>query len=89
MLQLNYVSFSPKFQQVSVRNGRWNVPTMTVKAQTAVEGDVIENESVSSNEENDYGVVSVHHVGILCENLEKSLDYYQNVLGMPAALETI
>ncbi|CAK8564016.1 unnamed protein product [Lathyrus sativus] len=80
--KLNYVSFSPKFQQVSVRNGRLNVPAMTVKAQTAVEGDVIENESVSSNEEKDYGVVSVHHVGILCENLEKSLDYYQNVLGL-------
>jgi len=34
----------------------------------------------------DYGVVSVHHVGILCENLERSLDFYQNVLGMPLAL---
>lgn len=32
----------------------------------------------------DYGVVSVHHVGILCENLERSLDFYQNILGMPA-----
>ena len=30
----------------------------------------------------DYGVVSVHHVGILCENLERSLDFYQNILGM-------
>lgn len=30
----------------------------------------------------DYGVVSVHHVGILCENLERSLEFYQNVLGM-------
>lgn len=52
MLQLNYVSFSPKFQQVSVRDGRLNVPAMRVKAQTAVGGDVIENESVSSNEDN-------------------------------------
>ncbi|KAL5065839.1 hypothetical protein RYX36_027576 [Vicia faba] len=73
--KLNYVRFSPKFQQVSVRNGRSNVPAMRVKAQTAVEGDVLENEP-------DYGVVNVHHVGVLCENLERSLDYYQNILGL-------
>ncbi|KDO55448.1 hypothetical protein CISIN_1g028083mg [Citrus sinensis] len=30
----------------------------------------------------DYGVVSVHHVGILCENLERSLEFYQNILGL-------
>lgn len=30
----------------------------------------------------DYGVVGVHHVGILCENLERSLHFYQNILGM-------
>lgn len=29
----------------------------------------------------DFGVVSMHHVGILCENLERSLDFYQNILG--------
>lgn len=29
----------------------------------------------------DYGVVSVHHVGVLCENLERSLNFYQNILG--------
>lgn len=80
--KLNYVSFSPKFNHVSVRNERWNAPSITVKAQTAVEGDVINNESLSSNEQSDYGVVSVHHVGILCENLERSLYFYQNVLGL-------
>ncbi|MQL41571.1 hypothetical protein EI012_27065, partial [Escherichia coli] len=52
------------------------------KAQVAVEGDVLDKESVSINEESDYGVVSVHHVGILCENLERSLDFYQNILGL-------
>lgn len=76
--KLNYVSFSPKFNHVSVKNERWNAPSITVKAQTAVEGDVINNKSQQS----DYGVVSVHHVGILCENLERSLDFYQNVLGL-------
>lgn len=29
----------------------------------------------------DFGVVGMHHVGILCENLERSLDFYQNLLG--------
>ncbi|CAJ2649911.1 glyoxylase I 4 [Trifolium pratense] len=87
--KLNYVSFSPistnvqsKVYHVSVKNGRWNAPSITIKAQTAVEGDVINTESVSSDEQSDYGVVSVHHVGILCENLERSLDFYQNVLGL-------
>ncbi|EPS71062.1 lactoylglutathione lyase family protein, partial [Genlisea aurea] len=27
-----------------------------------------------------YGVVGVHHVGILCQNLERSLHFYQNIL---------
>ncbi|KAL0338930.1 UNVERIFIED_CONTAM: hypothetical protein Sangu_1415100 [Sesamum angustifolium] len=31
----------------------------------------------------DFGVVGVHHVGILCENLERSLHFYQNILGLP------
>ncbi|KAL9270345.1 Glyoxylase I 4-like protein [Drosera capensis] len=29
-----------------------------------------------------YGVVGMHHVGILCENLERSLNFYQDVLGL-------
>ncbi|KAL5149395.1 hypothetical protein HKD37_13G036229 [Glycine soja] len=86
--KLNYISFSPinlqsKFYHASVRNGRWNVPSMTIKAQAAVEGDVLlDEESICVNEESDYGVVCMHHVGILCENLERSLDFYQNVLGL-------
>jgi hypothetical protein len=31
--------------------------------------------------EPDYGVVSIHHVGILCENLERSLAFYKDLLG--------
>ncbi|XP_040951353.1 uncharacterized protein [Gossypium hirsutum] len=30
----------------------------------------------------DYGVVGIHHVGILCENLERSLEFCQNILGL-------
>lgn len=29
----------------------------------------------------EYGVVSIHHVGILCENLERSLAFYKDLLG--------
>lgn len=28
----------------------------------------------------------MHHVGILCENLERSLDFYQNILGNHTSL---
>ncbi|TKY54460.1 YwkD protein [Spatholobus suberectus] len=87
--KLNYVSSSPvttntqsKFYHASVRNGRWHVPSMTIKAQMTVEGDVLDQDSVSINEESDYGLVSLHHVGILCESLERSLDFYENVLGL-------
>ncbi|KAF7806760.1 putative lactoylglutathione lyase [Senna tora] len=72
-----------KFDQASVGNGRYHVSSLAVKAQQGtVEGNVLEKEPVRVNEETDYGVVSVHHVGILCENLERSLDFYQNMLGL-------
>ncbi|KAI4379974.1 hypothetical protein MLD38_006210 [Melastoma candidum] len=35
-----------------------------------------------SRELSDIGALCVHHVGILCENLEKSLDYYHDLLGL-------
>lgn len=53
---------------------------MLTKAQTSLEADIRAKDSV--DEENDYGVVNLHHVGILCENLERSLDFYQNILGL-------
>ncbi|KAJ6956798.1 hypothetical protein NC653_038872 [Populus alba x Populus x berolinensis] len=37
---------------------------------------------VSHPKLNDYGVVSVHHVGVLCDNLERSLEFYQGILGL-------
>ncbi|KAL6897859.1 hypothetical protein ACP4OV_006818 [Aristida adscensionis] len=33
-------------------------------------------------QEPDYGVVSIHHVGILCENLERSMAFYKDLLGL-------
>ncbi|XP_054821299.1 glyoxylase I 4 [Prosopis cineraria] len=81
--QVNHVSFPVKIDHAFIRTGRCPVSSLSVKAQQmAVEGNVLEKEPVRINEENDYGVVSVHHVGILCENLERSLDFYQNVLGL-------
>ena len=106
-----------KSYQTSVRNGRLHGLSLVTKAKMAVEGDVLEKESVGANDksgnsslhitakrlivnidhypakrliclyllaaiDSDYGVVSVHHVGILCENLERSLEFYQNILGM-------
>lgn len=35
------------------------------------------------------GIVSIHHVGFLCENLERSLEFYQNVLGTCHFLHTL
>ncbi|XP_006657461.1 uncharacterized protein YwkD [Oryza brachyantha] len=35
-----------------------------------------------ASQEPDYGVVSVHHVGILCENLERSMAFYKDLLGL-------
>ncbi|KAJ6956797.1 hypothetical protein NC653_038872 [Populus alba x Populus x berolinensis] len=42
--------------------------------------------SVGSGRSPDYGVVSVHHVGVLCDNLERSLEFYQGILGIPYTL---
>ncbi|KAG9152354.1 hypothetical protein Leryth_016732 [Lithospermum erythrorhizon] len=30
----------------------------------------------------DCGVVGLHHVGVLCENLERSLEFYQKIIGL-------
>ncbi|KAK9715713.1 hypothetical protein RND81_06G184400 [Saponaria officinalis] len=54
----------------------WAVPRAT--------SDVIPKEISRTDVPNaaDIGVVGMHHVGILCENLERSLEFYQTVLGL-------
>lgn len=52
------------------------------KAKLSAEANIFERESTSVHEKIDYGVVSVHHVGVLCENLERSLEFYQGILGL-------
>ncbi|XP_052199676.1 glyoxylase I 4 [Diospyros lotus] len=71
--------------QPTARNGRNYGCRWMIKANMSAGADVLEKDSVSAesvDDANDYGVVSMHHVGILCENLERSLEFYQNVLGL-------
>ncbi|XP_059634807.1 glyoxylase I 4 [Cornus florida] len=70
------------FQPI-VSNGRSHGYYLLTRAKMSVETDVLVKDSIRvETVDNDFGVVSVHHVGILCENLERSLDFYQNVLGL-------
>ncbi|KAI6679681.1 hypothetical protein NL676_033562 [Syzygium grande] len=55
---------------------------LAVKAQATVEGAMLTREADAVTNRNDIGFLSIHHVGILCENLERSLDFYQNLLGL-------
>ncbi|KAF5748460.1 hypothetical protein HS088_TW04G00414 [Tripterygium wilfordii] len=84
--KVTYSSFYTKptlgINQTIARNGRCHGLWLKTKAKMSVEGNVTEKESASVNEKIDYGLVSIHHVGILCENLERSLDFYQNILGL-------
>lgn len=43
---------------------------------------LIVEEQNADETKNGIGVVSIHHVGLLCENLEKSLEFYQDLLGL-------
>ncbi|KAF8006028.1 hypothetical protein BT93_K0346 [Corymbia citriodora subsp. variegata] len=55
---------------------------LAAKVQATVEGTMLTREADAVTNRNDIGFLSIHHVGILCENLERSLDYYQNLLGL-------
>ncbi|KAK4368629.1 hypothetical protein RND71_012421 [Anisodus tanguticus] len=70
-----------KFQPSSTRRSHRR---LLMRAKTSVETDMLAKDSVGTDtvDDNDFGVVSMHHVGILCENLERSLDFYQNILGL-------
>ncbi|KAF9680434.1 hypothetical protein SADUNF_Sadunf06G0120800 [Salix dunnii] len=52
------------------------------KAKLSAEANIFEKEPTSVHDKIDYGVVSVHHVGVLCESLERSLEFYQGILGL-------
>ncbi|KAJ8423019.1 hypothetical protein Cgig2_023356 [Carnegiea gigantea] len=64
----------------SVRSGRGYESCSVVRA-SSVDRDVLV-ESSSVNGKSDFGLVGLHHVAILCENLERSLEFYHNILGL-------
>lgn len=53
---------------------------LITKASTA--SDLVIGEESVNDAKNGIGVLSIHHVGLLCRNLEKSLAFYQGLLGL-------
>ncbi|KAL8102613.1 uncharacterized protein LOC141678361 [Apium graveolens] len=71
--------------QTSKGNGRNQGYCLRTKVKMSTEADVLAKDSTTSepvDDNDDFGVVNMHHVGLLCENLERSLDFYQNLLGL-------
>ncbi|XP_015571682.2 glyoxylase I 4 [Ricinus communis] len=70
------------FYKNVVGSDRCHTLSFRTKAKLSAEANVMEKESISGNEKIDYGVVSMHHVGVLCADLERSLEFYQGILGL-------
>ncbi|KAG6590012.1 hypothetical protein SDJN03_15435, partial [Cucurbita argyrosperma subsp. sororia] len=66
------------------RTGGYHGICLTTRAKGGIEQDVLEKdkEPIEIDVDSDYGAVGVHHVGVLCENLERSLHFYLNILGL-------
>lgn len=80
-LRPSSISTNPS-SRIFQRNCRRDGLCFVTKAKKSVGGDVLEKQSDSIDDKKDFGLVSLHHVGILCENLERSLNFYQNILGL-------
>ncbi|KAL5698652.1 hypothetical protein ACHQM5_029661 [Ranunculus cassubicifolius] len=86
--KLNHVGLNTKFtkfpstrsfQEISVNCKRTSISVVTrAKMSSQVDVPVKESTSVDDN----LGIVNIHHVGLLCSNLERSLEFYQNLLGL-------
>nr|DAD49046.1 TPA_asm: hypothetical protein HUJ06_018982 [Nelumbo nucifera] len=64
------------------RNGKKYRHCFRTEAKVSIEKDVLVKEPTNDKDDG-IGVLSIHHVGLLCENLEQSLEFYQNLLGRP------
>ncbi|PWA69823.1 Glyoxalase-like domain-containing protein [Artemisia annua] len=93
IIKLNHVGICPivvntparkNIVQNVIGNRKTRSQFVLTKAKTSLEADLAKDSVTSEaiDDENDFGVVNLHHVGILCENLERSLDFYQNLLGL-------
>ncbi|WCJ42724.1 Lactoylglutathione lyase / glyoxalase I family protein [Euphorbia peplus] len=75
-------STSSQFHQFVIDSDRYQELSLKTNAKLSAEADIVEKEVNDYVEKIDYGVVSVHHVGVLCENLERSMEFYQGILGL-------
>ncbi|CAI0627925.1 unnamed protein product [Linum tenue] len=77
----SYLSVKPNSGETFLsRHGRF---TRTTRPNLSTsESNVAAAVAATPSPKIDYGVVGVHHVGILCENLERSIEFYQGMLGL-------
>ncbi|XP_065848431.1 glyoxylase I 4 [Euphorbia lathyris] len=72
------------FHQIVIGSAdrRYHGLSFKTNAKLSAEANIVQKDLNDSIEKIDYGVVSVHHVGVLCENLERSMEFYQGILGL-------
>ncbi|KAF9616985.1 hypothetical protein IFM89_033055 [Coptis chinensis] len=88
--EVNHVGFSTIFtslpssksSQANARKFKSGSHSLVAKSEMCAQVDVSVKESATFDDIDGIGIVSIHHVGFLCENLERSLEFYQNVLGL-------
>ncbi|CAK9328212.1 unnamed protein product [Citrullus colocynthis] len=86
LLNFSSISTNPSLKNYGKigRTGGYHGICLTTRAKGGIEQDMLEKdkEPIEIDVEHDYGAVGVHHVGVLCENLERSLHFYLNILGL-------
>ncbi|KAG0465410.1 hypothetical protein HPP92_019574 [Vanilla planifolia] len=65
-----------------VREDKMEKTHLQIGAKMSAERDLLTQEADSVSVADDVGILSIHHVGILCENLERSLSFYRDLLGL-------
>ncbi|KAH7366108.1 hypothetical protein KP509_18G063700 [Ceratopteris richardii] len=97
VLQPTFISPTNKFvnlrQHPSHLSSGWkglSSPFFSVNFNTKEKGSCIKSSSVpadviessANSEDESIGFIGIHHVGVLCENLERSLEFYCGLLGL-------